>query len=140
MIIFLTYIALSLNLLNIVEKPIEIDSNKDQIFIIISGPSCHVCLQKLNEWTSESDIDVTAVIWYNKTIIEKKSQIKFYKQYISPAVWAFSKDLGTLSDVFNLDASPNVIVRKGGGDYYFRYPDLFTNGTKVTELQKLIDH
>lgn len=138
MIFLLTYILLPFNLLNLVDKPIEVDNNKDQIYVIISGPSCHECLLHVGEWTSRSKMEITAVIWYNKTIIQKKEQIKFYKQYLTPKTWTFSKDLDSLSYEFNLKISPNLIVVKDGKIYYFRYEDLFSENKRVDEFNKLI--
>lgn len=138
MILYLAYIVLPFSLLNLVDKPIEIDSTQNQIYVIISGPSCHECLLKVNEWALLSKIEMTVVIWYNKTIIQKKTQIKFYKEYISPKTWVFSKDLNKLKNYFVLEASPNIIVVKDKKIYYFQYYDLFTNKSKVEEFVDLI--
>lgn len=136
MIFFITYLTLSINLLNLVDKPVDI--SESQIYIIISGPSCHECLQNTNTWISESELEATAVIWYNKTIIQKKQQIEIYKDFISPKTWTFSKDLEKLNNQFNLQNSPNIVVVKDGKTTYFPYLDLFTNKTKVKELRELI--
>lgn len=137
MILLIAYLAFSINLLNLVDKPVELSNN--QIYIIISGPSCHECLQKTNQWIDETDMETTAVIWYNKTIIQKKEQIKFYTEFISPNTWTFSKDLDMLSDKFNLTQSPNIIVVKDGVATYFPYSDIFSNNSRVKELRKLIE-
>lgn len=140
MIQTILYITLSISLLNLVDKPIEIDSAKDQIFVIISGASCHECLLYVDEWVRHSEMEMTVVIWYSETIIQKKEQIKFYKEMISPQTWAFSKDLDNLNDEFNLKHSPNVIVVKDGKTQYFKYVDLFTDKSRVEEFKLLIGY
>jgi len=140
MIRTILYISLSISLLNLVDKPIELSDNKDQIYIIISDASCHECLLQVEEWTSHSEMEITAVIWYNETIIQKKEQIAFYKKYISPKTWAFSRDLDNLNEEFILKHSPNVIIVKENKTYYFKYVDLFTGKSRVEELKQLIGY
>lgn len=140
MISLILYFTLTINLLNLVDKPIELDISRDQVYLILSDASCHECLLHVEEWTSHSEMEMTAVIWYNETIIQKKEQIAFYKRYISPNTWAFSKDLDILSNEFSLNHSPNVLVVKNGETYYFRYVDLFTGKSRVDELKLLIDY
>lgn len=137
MIFLIAYIAFSLNLLNLSDKPVELSNN--QIYIIISGPSCHECLEKTNQWIGESDLGTTAVIWYNKTIIQKKEQIRIYKEFITPKTWTFSKDLNQLNKMINLEQSPNIIVVKDGEATYFPYSAIFSNDSRVAELKKLIE-
>jgi hypothetical protein len=140
MTLSILYLILSISLLNLVDKPIDIDSTKDQIYVIISDASCHECIMHVEEWTSKSEMEMTAVIWYSKGIIEKKGQIKFYNEFISPNTWAFSKDLVNLSEEFNLKHSPNIIVVKGGKTHYFKYVDLFTGKSRVDEFKLLIGY
>ncbi|MCB0752764.1 MAG: hypothetical protein KDC52_14935, partial [Ignavibacteriae bacterium] len=131
MISYLVYIFLTINLLNLVDKPIPFDTTKDQIYIVISNASCHECLVNSELWTSQSSIEMTAILWYSSGIIAKKEQIAFYKQYITPEYWVFSKDLEKMSNEFNLQFSPNIFVVKSGNITYFSYRDLFVNKTRV---------
>ncbi|MEZ4724371.1 MAG: hypothetical protein R2863_06900 [Candidatus Kapaibacterium sp.] len=135
--ILLIYLALNIGLLNLVDEPIDLKDT--QIYIVISGASCHECLLSVNDWVSDSKIETTAIIWYNEGIIKKREQINYYSEFISPDEWVFSNDLEKLDFVFNLKYSPNVFVLKNGEIYYFSYSNLFNNELKIEEFKQLIE-
>lgn len=119
------------------KEKVDIDKFDKYMLIIIDGVYCHDCLIKLSKIVEQNSKVKTIVAFKKRSnIIENKLSIKNCEKYIKPDLWLFYEENNMFSN-FDINISPNIILKNKNKYYEFHYKDLFIKKKKDLTLNKL---